>query len=108
MKVLLDNQEQGYAQTDWEVAHMLPALWGRQPYFGEHKHTVNAAGAGIEETTSVFDVAEDFSLYTFLDFDPTRDDTFTLDTRGHSRFHVRGNVETADAVRAIPIEVIKV
>lgn len=109
MKVLLDNQEHGYAQTDWEVAHMLPSLWGRHPNLsGDHKHTVNAAGAGVEETTSVFDQQEDYTNYAYLDFDPTGDDTFTLDTRGHSRFHVRGNVETADAVRAIPIEVIKV
>lgn len=108
IKVLLDNVEHGYAATDFEVAHMLPSLWGRHmPVAAEHKHTVNAAGAGVEETTSVFDIGLDLENYAFLDFDPTGDDTFALDTRGKSRFHVRANAETADAVRAIPIEVIK-
>lgn len=107
IKTLLDNQEHGYGNIDWETAHILPALRGVVPQ-SDHKHTVNAAGAGIEETASgPFDYSEDFTQYAFLDFDPTRDDLYTLDTRGHSRFHVRGNVETADAVRAIPVEVIK-
>jgi hypothetical protein len=107
IKVLLDNQEAGFASTDWECVMGDTALWGRQPYFGEHKHTVNAAGAGVEETTSVFDVAEDFTQYAWLDFDPTGDDTHALDTRNRSRFHIRANAETADAVRVLPIEVIK-
>lgn len=108
VKVLLDNQEAGYAASDFEVAQTLPSLWGRQPNFTEHKHTVNAAGAGVEETTSVFDVGDDYANYAYLDFDPTGDDTFAIDTRGKSRFHLRANAETADAVRAIPVEVIKV
>lgn len=106
VKVLLDNVEAGYSATDIET-NMAVAGYGRLPYMGEHKHTVNAAGAGVEETTSVFDVAEDFTLYGFLDFDPTGDDEFSLDTRGHTRFHLRATAETADAVRAVPIEVIK-
>lgn len=108
MKVLLDNVEAGFSNTDWEVAHMLPALWGRHPNLGEHKHTVNAAGAGIEETTSVFDAMEDYTNYVYLDYDPTGDDTYALDTAGASSFKIRANAETADAVRAIPVERIKV
>lgn len=107
-KVMLDNQEHGYAATDWEVAKMLPTLWGRMPDFSFHRHTVNAAGAGIESTTSVFDVGDDWAQYAYLDLDPTRDDTFSLNTRESSRFHLRANAETADAVRAVPVEVIKV
>lgn len=108
VKVLLDNQEAGYANTDWEVLMADAALWGRLPYMGEHKHTVNAAGAGVEETTSVFDVAEDFTNYAYLDYDPTGDDEFTLDTAGSASFKLRAAAETADAVRAVPVEVIKV
>lgn len=107
LKTMLDNVEVGYASTDQEVAMMLPSLWGRQAQLGEHKHTLNAAGAGVEETTSVFDLDEDFTQYIFLDFDPTKDDTYTIDTRGKSRFQVRSEAETGDAVRAIQIEVIK-
>lgn len=107
-KVLLDNQEAGFAAVDFETAHMLTSLWGRQGYYGDHKHTYDGSAAGVSETASTFDVGEDYTNYAFLDYDPTGDDTFALDTRGHSRFHVRANAETADAVRCLPIEVIKV
>ena len=108
MRVMLDNQENGYANIDFEVAHMTPALWGRHiPVTAGHKHTVNAAGAGVEETTSIFDDQLALENYAFLDYDPTGDDTFALDTRGHARFHLRTNNETADALRVVPIEVIK-
>lgn len=107
VKVLLDNMEQGYAATDFEVAQMLHCLWGRQAPFDTHSHTVNAAGAGVEETTSTFDVGEGYNSYALLDFDPMGDDAHTLDTRGRSRFHVRANAETADAVRVTPLEVVK-
>lgn len=108
IKVLLDNMEAGYAATDFEVAQMLHCLWGRQPPFDDHKHTLDATVAGITETTSTFDVGENYNNYAYLDFDPTRDDTFSLDTRDKSRFHIRSTAETADAVRVVPIEVIKV
>lgn len=107
IRTLLDNVEVGFNAIDWETALMMPALWGRTPSMVEHKHTVNAAGAGVEETTNVFDVDEDWTQYAYLDFDPTRDDTFTLDTKGGSRFQIRADAETADAVRAIQVEVIK-
>lgn len=109
VRTLLDNQETGYSGTDWEVLMADPALWGRQPNLAaDHKHTVNAAGAGIEETTSVCDMNEDTTKYAYLDYDPTGDDTFVLQTAGANRFNLRVNAETADAVRAVPVEVIKV
>lgn len=108
VKVLLDNIEAGWSSSDWEVGRVSHFLWGRQAAVAaDHKHTVNAAGAGIEETTSLFDVAEDFTQYMYLDYDWTRDDMWSLDTRGKSRFQVRAEAETADAVRAIQVEVIK-
>lgn len=107
VRTMLDNQEVGYAAIDWEVLMMHPAIWGRAPNMGDHKHTLNAAGAGVEETTNTFDVDEDTTQYAYLDFDPTRDDTFTLDTSSASRFQIRAEAETADAVRAIQVEVIK-
>lgn len=108
IKVMLDNEEAGYAAADWETLLAEPFIFqGRSQSLAEHKHTVNAAGAGIEETTSVFDADEDFTNYVYLDFDHTRDDEFTLDTSAAKSFKVRAEAETADAVRAIPIEVVK-
>lgn len=120
IKVLLDNREAGYAATDFEVAQMLHTLWGRQPpaYDGHmHRVTVDGnaqtavatvsgpfnVGAGIAGATDI----NSWNQYCFLDLDPTRDDVHTLDTRNKSRFHLRANAETADAVRATPVEVIR-
>lgn len=108
MAILADGVETHFHAIDFEVARMLPSLWGRHPVMQDHKHTVNAAGAGIEETTSVFDVEEDFTQYAYLDFDPTRDDLYSLDTKGISSLKLRVNAETADAVRVYPMEVVKV
>lgn len=108
MKVLLDNQETHYGNVDFEVGQMLHNLWGRHSPFSDHKHTLDAAAAGITETTNTFDIGEDWTQYCWLDFDPTQDDTYSLDTARRTRFHIRANAETADAVRVVPVEVIKV
>src|SRR5438552_3925882 len=118
-KVLLDNVEAGYSATDWETLQMLHCLWGRQPpmYDGHiHRFTDAAAGAGTATTSGPAMVGQGIAgasadltswrQYGFLDFDPTGDDGHSLDTRGKSRFHLRANAETADAVRVTPIEVI--
>lgn len=110
MSLMLDNQEVGYADTDWESAMAVAGLLGRNsPPLGDHKHTLNAAGAGIEETTSVFDRGEGgWENYVFLDLDPTRDDSFAIDTKSAATFMLRCNAETADAVRVMPIERVAV
>ena len=108
IKTMLDGREFGYSAIEFESAAVMGTMWGRGPTLIDHKHTLNAAGAGIEETTSVFDVGgvDAWNRYGWLDFDPTRDDEFTLDVSKASRFHLRATAETADAVRAIPIELI--
>lgn len=110
-RLKLDNQEVAYSATDFEVLQVVSQLWGRQAPMIDHKHTLNAAGAGIEETTSTFDAGDEaqgsIHNYAFMDLDPTRDDMFSVDTRDRSRFHMEVDAETADAVRATPIEVVK-
>jgi hypothetical protein len=116
---LLDNRQVGYAGTDFEVAQSIGQLWGRQPpMYDGHRHRVDAtAASATQETLEAHGVGQNgmtgsttlgWGQYAFLDFDVTRDDTFTLDTAGARRFNLRANAKTADAVRAIPIEVIKV
>lgn len=120
LKVLLDNQEVGFGSTDFEVAQMLHCLWGRQPpAYDGHTHRVDTAdagsttktlsgphniGAGIAGATDI----NSWNQYAFLDFDPTGDDAHSLDTKGKSSLKLRANFETADAVRVVPVEVVKV
>lgn len=105
LSTLLDNQQMGYASTDFEVAHTIPALWGRQPAL-DHIHAENDTGGPTDQPNSFG--LNGWQNYAFLDFDTTRDDEFTVKTAGKSRFQVRTNAEAAELIRAIPIEVIKV
>ena len=120
IKVLLDNQEAGFAATDFEVAQMLHCLWGRQPpAYDGHMHRVTTSGCA---QTALATISGPFNIgagiagavdingwmqYCYLDYDPTGDDAHSLRTEGKSRLLLRANVETGDAVRAIPIEVIR-
>jgi hypothetical protein len=118
-KVLLDNQETGFGSTDFEVAQMLHTLWGRQPpAYDGHTHRTTTSGCAQTAVSTIsgplnigagiagaVDIAA-WTQYCFLDFDPTGNDAHTLNTQGKSSLKLRANFETADAVRAIPIEVI--
>lgn len=108
VKLLLDNQEAAYAATDFEVSQMLTSLWGRQPPSADaHKHIITTDGNAQTELATLagpYDQGTLWQNYSYLDLDPTGDDTFALDTKGASRFNLRPNVETADAARAVQIE----
>lgn len=112
VKTLLDNQEVGYGATDFEVAQMLQSLRGiTPPAYDAHKHRVTTDGnaqTALSTLAGPWDIGTGYTQYAFLDFDPTGDDAHSIDTRNRSRFHLRSTAETADAVRVVPIEVIKV
>jgi hypothetical protein len=107
----LDNEEVAVADGDWEVLQMQHQLLGRLPPTPDaHTHRVDATSAATtEETTGQIESgmgAWDQRLW--LDFDPTRDDAYSIDTKGASSFQVRGDAETADAVRVLTVEKIAV
>lgn len=120
VRALLDNREVGYAASDFEVIQMLHTLWGRQPpAYDGHMHRVDATavvttqptlsgpfnvGSGIAGATDI----TGWNQYGYLDFDPTGNDAHSIQTGGHTRFALRADVETADAVRVISVEAVKV
>ena len=105
LQVLVDNRQVGYSATDFEVSRALRGLAGIPfPPDGRHIHSVNAAGAGEEDVREPEIGASLDANYTFLDFDPTWDDEYSINTQGAGRVHVRMDAETADAVRLIPVE----
>jgi hypothetical protein len=109
MKVLIGNKETHYTAIDFEVANMMSALWGRQGPVIDHQHRTTVDGnAGTSVTTlgRVEEIGSRFGNYAWLDFDPTKDDTYSLDTSDANRFHLRCNAGTADLVRVIPTEVV--
>ena len=111
ISTLLDGRQVGYASTDFEVAAMLSCLHGRQgpTLHDQHVHRVDATSMSTTELTTIpREYGTFLQLNCFLDFDPTRDDTFSIDTRGASTWQVRADAETADAVRCTQIERILV
>lgn len=109
LSTLLDNQQHGFSSSDFEVAHALSGLLGGQPpQMDSHTHRVDATSASTtEESGGPIEVGSGgWQNYCYLDFDPTRDDEFSVRTGNASRFAVRSDVETADLVRALAVEVI--
>ncbi|MFQ5591972.1 MAG: hypothetical protein ACE5HE_12470 [Phycisphaerae bacterium] len=105
LSVFKDNKQIGYSATDFEVLRGVFSLRGVAfPPDGRHIHSVNAAGAGREDTETAEIGASIDDNYCLLDFDPLGDDSFVLETEGSGRVHVRLDAEAANAVRAIPIE----
>lgn len=108
----VDNEQVGFSAHDFEVAHMMSVLMGGQPpIMDDHAHVVDATSANTEEITvgtHFVGSSDGWENYAMLNFDPTQDDLYTLSTRGANRFHLEANVETANAWRVVPIEVIKV
>ena len=109
VEFFLNNRQHGFTGTDFEVARGLMGLHG-VPYPPDfrHIHGVNAAGAGQEDTQEPEIGASIDDNYMLLDFDPTKDDEYGVETDGASRVHVRAEAETADAVRLLPIERVNV
>ena len=110
LKVLLGNVEQHYTAIDFETANVLSMLWGRQAPMLDHQHRTDTSGASATAQTFGAYTNEGGTLrnYAWIDFDPTKDDTYSLDTSGANRFHIRTTVGTANAARWIPTEVIEV
>jgi hypothetical protein len=105
LSVMVDNKQYGYSASDFEVCRGLLGMAGVPfPPDGRHIHSVNAAGAGREDTLEPEIGASIDDNYALLSFDPTMDDEYALDTAGRGRINVRCDAEAAEAVRALPIE----
>lgn len=109
LSVYRDNMQIGYTASDWEVLRGVLALRGCQfPPDFRHIHsgtyTTTVAGDSLEPEIGLSKDA----YYALLDFDPTDDDLYTLETEGAGRIHIRSVAEAAEAVRALPIEKVPV
>lgn len=115
VSVLLDNAEAGIRAMDWESLVPLHMLLGRHPLpptEDSHFHTTTTDGNAQTAVETLggggYNRSTEYNRYAFLDYDPTGDDSFALDAKGARRLQLRVNAETADAVRVVPVEVIKV
>jgi len=109
LRLLLDNIEYGYSATDFEVSRAIAALTkGRLGAYSDHFHGVDASGGAQEDTQQQQHGISKFDNYTYLDYDPTEDDAYSIVTGGAGRVHLRVDAETADAARFLPIEKMEI
>lgn len=106
-KLLVDNTESHYSETNWESLHSeLLLRYPYNPMNDAHTHAFNGAAAAYDSTLQPECVASLFDRYAYLDFDPTDNGLYALITEGKSRVHLRITAEASDAARFMPIEIM--
>jgi hypothetical protein len=108
VKVLIDNVETGFSLANWETLRGLAGIRAPGAYdFADHEHeTPNAVAAGAE-TSDVSDADLADRQYAYLDYDPVGDGTYALETEGRGAVELEVNSDVADAIRIVPVELIK-
>ena len=108
VKVMVDNVEQYYAESNWESLRQ--SLAGRFPLamnaLGHvHGHAAADTVTGNEQVR----LNEPPHQYGYLDFDPLRDDANLLETAGHSDVELDMNSDVSSGTaRYLPIELVRV
>lgn len=91
VKFLVDNVETNFSQTNWESMH------------GD---LMSRIGQRQENDASADD--DDIGHYALMDMDPNKDNVFAVESAGKSRVHLKITAGDTNALRAIPIELVKV
>lgn len=107
IKLLKDNVEQYHPLSDFVT---LSGMLGNQlndPFVRHsgHVHKFVAADALSSMSDGAAELISTGTRgYAFLDYDPLRDGTYQLETKGAADVKIRGNGGSATAVRYLPIE----
>lgn len=107
IKLLKDNVEQYYQQSDYEtLAGMLKTQMGSPLALSAGHQHLTSEGAAAELISDDMEqrVNTGDRGYAYLDFDPLRDGSYKLETRGAADLKIRGTGDEATAVRYYPIE----
>jgi len=108
VKVLKDNVEQYYVESNWESlrADLGMRVPGAHVRFG-HMHASD--GTAVPTGDEMLTLNRPPNQYGYLDFDPLKDGTYALDTAGASDLELDLNADAASVTpRYIPIELVKV
>ncbi len=106
IRLLVDNIEQIVAKSNWEAFQQ--EVWmriGLDMQTNRHTHMIEPVAGTFTggQLLTILGQAQ----YAYLDFDPLKDLSYALQTRGRSRINFRINAETTfTAIRVIPVEVM--
>lgn len=114
VKLMKDNVEQYFAESNWEsiresVTRRMAAyvgIWGHRHAFA-NPDTSGDTDTG-EQTLTVPDAPP--LQYGYMDFDPLRDGSYSLETRGAASLDLDINADVAGnaVVRVMPLELVPV
>jgi hypothetical protein len=106
VSLIADGVGVGVSSADFETLHNITGLRASPPVEA-HEHQFEPV-SGVQ-TLGVVDQGQvDWALRAYMDLDPLLDDAFSIDSSRVSRLQIRAEAETADAVRVIPVERIRV
>jgi len=110
VKLLKDNVEQYYPESNWESLH---DSYGRRGVFpmqlGGHIHFLTTIAAAGETEEQELNKSEPPRQYVYLDFDPTRDGEYALETKGAATLDLDLSMDTAAGTsRFLPVELMNV
>ncbi|MFQ5778705.1 MAG: hypothetical protein ACE5IP_11930 [Terriglobia bacterium] len=110
VKLLVDNVENYYSQTNWESLHNDFIIRATPEWdLSTELHRLAAAGAYAANDISQgpADAIRVHDNYAYLDFDPLKDGSYILETEGRGKVHLRITAGVADAIRVLPVEIIE-
>lgn len=109
-QLLIDNVRRYFSHTNFECWRQLAALLHKPPIaHGYHIHQIDGATYAQYMDTSVVKYRNDRSIqHLWWDLDPTRDDTYLLDTAGASDIVARIYAGDQNALRVLPCELVGV
>lgn len=109
LKILKDNVEQYYSSANWEAiaADMAVRAPSLMTAFG-HSHVQAAADTGVGGDGHR-EADRPPIQYGFLDFDPLRDGSYSLETAGAASLDLDMESDvSAGTVRVMPVELVKI
>jgi hypothetical protein len=108
VKVMVDNVEQYYAESNWESLRQSLCAHGHLG-MNDLGHVHAQAAADTVTSDEQKRLNEPPHQYAYLDFDPLNDESYLLETAGHSDVELDMNSDVSSGTaRYLPIELVRV
>ena len=110
-QLLIDNAQRYFSKSDFETLHNALGLRCLPPiFYDDHVHASDLAAAYTQYQDTAGAERGDNLLanYALMDFDPTDDGTYLLETVGLSDLKVRIDAGDQEQIRLLPVEVFTI
>ena len=108
VKVLVDNVEQYYAESNWEALRADLAMRQTGP-ITRWGHMHASDGTAVPTGDELLDLNRPPLQYGWLDFDPLKNDHYLLETAGHADVDLDMNSDlSSGTARYLPVELVRV